>query len=241
MKSQKFQSYKARAIHSLEYADHTLGFSMEAQDAVVTANFRGEDKMSEPYTAVCGGAARGGTTILSYILSACGLPLGSDYGGEDQDFLQQRFEPDGLLDLIHQRNAEYQSWGFKIPGMSCGHYAFFEENARNPVFIYIFRSPFSTALSIIKRAGSAGFSEDRGGFGRAIQASLTSYTEFLQFMRQTDAPVIMISMEAMKKNPQDVVRALVERLNLSVSEQKIAAIAEQISVSGYKRVENLAV
>lgn len=238
MKAQKFQRHRANVIASIESADNTLGFKLIADDAIVAANFGDLETVSAPYTVVGGGAARGGTTILSYILAACGLYMGSNYGGEDKDFLENRFDPVPLTALIEARNAAHQNWGFKIPGLNAGQYGFFDESLRNPVFVFIFRSPFSTATSVLKRA-SAAFPEDRDGFGRATFGALTSYIEFTQFARQTSSPLIIISMEGMKKNPEVVVRELVKLLGFNVSEERLMAIAEQISVSGYKTVASL--
>lgn len=234
-----FQSLKAEVIKNIPDADSDANFRLTASDSVILSNIPSDWKASEKYTVIASGAARGGTTILSYMLTALGLEMGSGHGGEDRDFIEGRNDIKQLELLISQRNNTYERWGLKVPGFTSGHYAFFEKSVRNPIFIFIFRNPISTAKSVIKRAGPP-FTEDRGGFGRALHGALTSYMEFSTFYRQTKSPAIMIEMESLKKNAASVIASIAEVLDLDVSDEILARIAENVSVSGYKNVKDIA-
>ena len=221
------------AAHSTDAGD--TGFVADAGTKMVAINFDDVD-LSSQMTVVCSGAARGGSSILPYLLQNLGLPMGQFEANnyEDIEMLRNRQSVDALAGIIEKRNAQ-DRWGFKIPSLRRGQFKYLEEALRNPVFVYILRNPLMTAQSVITRAAHENYTENRKGFANALEGCLQSYLEFATFMRQTPCPCILLPMEALKTAPRDCVAALDARLGLGADDETIDRLAGEVSVSGYKQ------
>jgi hypothetical protein len=80
-------------------------------------------------TFIVSGIGRGGTTLLAALLREGGLYLGTHLAEsvlEDLDMMHVlRFERDLRLNqVIAQRNAAFENWGFKVPNMAPLHAGF---------------------------------------------------------------------------------------------------------------------
>lgn len=232
----EFREYTQKVNNNRDSADNSLGFEIEPESKIVALNFPADSSLSGPMTAVCSGAARGGSSILPYILQRLGLPMGTFEADnfEDIEMLRNRTNIERLRQVIEKRNGEAERWGFKIPSLRRGQFGFFDEALRKPVYLYIFRNPALAAGSVISRAAAEAYPRDRGGFSNAIQGVVQSYLEFVVFMRQTNAPCLLVPMDNLREKSTAAVGFLSKRLGLEVDEATLADIAEQVRVSGYK-------
>lgn len=235
-----FAPYRQRVIKALRSPDEGNGFAAEEKGGMVFVNFGQQTRIKLPATLICGGAARGGTTILSFLLTLFGQEMGDPEGSEDISFIDARFDPEALKDLITLRNTQHQTWGIKIPGMSCGQYQFFDETCRNPVYIYLYRNPLSVALSTLRHAPERDlFPANRRGLVTALNSAESSYVQFTQFLAVTSSPVILIAMEEMKRSPRRIIRRLIKALRIEVSDERFEAICGLILEGGYKNISDL--
>lgn len=219
------------------------GFSVDNVAKTMSINFGNNFDSDGPFTIVCSGAARGGSSILPFMFSHAGVPMGQFEADnyEDIEILRNRHSPERLLEIIGRRNEEHTRWGFKIPSLRRGQYGFFDANLRNPIFIFIFRNPLLTAQSVVQRANHPNFSPDRKGFGTALHGALQTYVDFTVFIKQTKSPCIMLSMEQLQYTPLECVSVTMDSLGLSVPEDLRRELAEQVQASGYKpRPEKIA-
>lgn len=190
-----------------------------------------------PFTVVCSGARRGGTSTLPYILSRFGLPMGESETDayEDSELLRSRHSVERLEEVIAKRNAANKSWGFKIPSLRRGQLGFFEAKLRNPVFLYIFRNPLQAAQSYLTQVeNSETFPKTRSGLAGALSDTLTSYIEFTAFMNQTRSPCLLLSMEQLQRVPVSFLEDLAARLGLDVKRSVIEDLVETLPVPGFK-------
>lgn len=232
----QFQEY-AKAInqnHSKDISNSPLDVDPAAK--MVAFNFERNFDPDGPYTVICGGAARGGSSILPFLLTRLGVPMGTFEADnyEDIEMLRSRQNTERLLEVIGRRNAKHDRWGFKIPSLRRGQYGFFDAHLRNPLYIFIFRNPLLTAQSVIARANVANFSNDQRGFSTALQGSLQSYIEFTVFIRQTTSPCILMPMEQLKRTPRECVAFLDRALQLNSDPALLEKLATDASESGYK-------
>jgi len=232
----QFQEY-AQIInqnHSKDISNSSLEINQQAK--MVALNFEDNFDPGGAYTVVCSGAARGGSSILPFLLTRLGVPMGTFEADnyEDIEMLRNRQNTDRLLEVIGRRNADHDRWGFKIPSLRRGQFGFFDNHLRNPVYIYIFRNPLLTAQSVVARANVANFSNDQRGLSTALQGCLQSYIEFTVFLRQTKSPCILMPMEQLKGAPQDSVGFLNQALRLESDPALLADLAAEVSESGYK-------
>ena len=235
-----FGPYRKRVMEASRSPDDGNGFASEEKGGMVFVNFGPQMRIPVPATLICGGAARGGTTILSFLLTLFGQEMGDPEGSEDMSFIQARFDPEAMKKLIALRNTQHQTWGVKIPGMSCGQYQFFDETCRNPVYIYLYRNPLSVALSTIRHAPEREtYPANRRGLVKSLNASESSYIQFTHFLAATSSPVILIAMEDMKRNPRRIIRRLIKALRIEVSEERFEAICGLILEGGYKNISEL--
>lgn len=235
-----FAPYRQRVIDACRNPDDGTSFSAEEKGGMAFVNFGPQTRIPVPATLICGGAARGGTTILSFLLTLFGQEMGDPEGSEDMSFIDARFDPEALKTLIALRNSQHQTWGVKIPGMSSGQYQFFDETCRNPVYIYLYRNPLSVALSTIRHAPEHEmYPANRRGLVTSLNASESSYIQFTQFLAVTNSPVILIAMEEMKRNPRRIIRRLIKALRIEVSEDRFEAVCGLILEGGYKNISEL--
>ncbi len=232
----QFREYaqKINANQSKDIAE--TGFETGGASRTVSINFGENFDAAAPYTVVCSGARRGGTSTLPYILSNLGLPMGSFQADtyEDIEILKSRQNAERLSEVIAARNAESDQWGFKVPAIRRGQFGFFDQELRNPVFIYIFRNPLLAAQSYVSQAGSEAFPENRKGFSAAMMDGLQSYMEFTTFMAQTKSPCLLVPMEQLQRAPGQCIEDIAAKLNLDASAEKIAELTESVKVPGFK-------
>ncbi|WP_020397826.1 sulfotransferase [Kordiimonas gwangyangensis] len=104
-----------------------------------------------PKTIVIMGVARGGTSLVAGTVREMGINLGARLGEnhEDPQFLPTEF--DHLRAVIAKRNAELDTWGWKMPH-SIDYIADLQHELRNPHFIFVWRNSLAAAISQTKHS-----------------------------------------------------------------------------------------
>lgn len=156
-----------------------------------------ENKIASQRTIIVLGEARGGTSLAAGILSALGVPMGTQV--DDPIF------EDGVLtrairsgrtknfrNVITQYNALWNIWGFKQPSAK----RFLMRKAsslRNPMFLMIVKD----AVSICSRKN------DLYGYDyvQTMRSVLKSYDEQIRFLSKKRYPALVISYEKLVSNP----------------------------------------
>lgn len=231
----EFKKYITAINDNQGQPQEDLGYTMDPKSKIVAVNFDNFKTHADQMTVVCSGAFRGGSSILPYMLTHLGVNMRNIEADtyEDIDMLRNRQSMDAMKKIIAIRN-EQDRWGFKIPSIRRGQFGFFEDALRNPVFIYIMRNPILSSQSLVQRSKVDKFSSDKKGFGNALFDCVTSYVEFVAFMRQTKSPCIVVPMENLALAPFESVRFLADTLKLPASDDVVKALSEEVRVSGYK-------
>jgi hypothetical protein len=184
-------------------------------------------------TLVICGPTRGGTSLAAYVMLKLGYFLGDNvnHGNhEDLEILAAIKDPELMTAIIASRNQRRGRWGFKVPA-AAHHSEWLADALRNPVFLVVFRNPVAIAKTILKRDPAV--NSDLAGLAWAFQHGLRSM-EFGTQVLMTEAPAILLDVDAARGTPELVVRDLASLFALSASEQAIQEIAQEIRVGGYK-------
>lgn len=187
------------------------------------------------HTIIASGASRGGTTALAYALLRGGVNMGPDLplNLEDDRFVdcikQKRISRTELSKLL--RTSTSERWGFKVPD-AVFHLPWLDQNAVNPVFVFILRSPLATANSVLKH--DPNFSSDSIGFEHAMRHPLTYYSAIADALPLITAPIVLVDYEHLHFRPKYLLPRLFSALNISsdITEQ----IASELSQPDYKQL-----
>ena len=110
----------------------------------------------------------------------------------------------------------------------------FEENLPLPVFLMIFRNPFSVSESLIKHDPNFDFSID--SYKKGLNRSLNDYLKFTKYLDNFNVPIITVEHEKIVKNPELFIREFVDTLNIETDNETIKKAIYLISKPGYKSV-----
>lgn len=210
--------------------EHLYGYQVNGRDVI--HNYVEQRN----FTLVATGSARGGTSILSYLLVNLGFDLGpkSNKQQEDPHFFPWEWDDKRKIkNYILQRNNENNIWGFKMPH-AVNELEFLSENLRNPIFICIYRSPLSVMNSIITRDNE--FYPNESPFYRSYRAlkfACHNYSATLKLFDIND-PFILVDYEIVKEDPVSLIRLLCDVFELSIDISLIHELAQGIKSPGYK-------
>jgi hypothetical protein len=191
---------------------------------------------SGKYTICAMGSARGGTSLIAYILLSLGFELGSEsspLNHEDNNFLPEKFKiPNYVEEYIKIKNSYYDIWGFKMPS-AVKHIQILNNCLRNPIYIFIYRNPLSVLKSIINNEKS--LKKNMLGYVFALRHPLQSYFDSLDLLKGNQ-PVILLKYEDIKNNSLNFIKQLSEIFLIKVDEDELNLISENISKPGYKKI-----
>jgi hypothetical protein len=188
---------------------------------------------------VCG-AAKGRTSVVSYVLRRSGYFIGDrlqEKNHEDLDFVAAIAGENGrsrkicsmrdLGELIAARNASHARWGFKLPG-AVAYLSTLEPMLRNPVFMICLRNPVGVFRSL-----STYRPDLSGDPNRLILPAFRAIREAEEQLNHVRAPTILADMDAAQADPVAFVTELAAALQLQVDPQVLGA---EIGHKGYKRL-----
>ena len=158
-------------------------------------------------TIIVTGLRRSGTSLIAAMLRQAGIFMGSEINDgvhEDEEIARIVATRDtkALRRLIRDRDANYGTWGFKLPMLGVD-----LEPARialfnNPHLIVPFRDPIAISL----RNSLSDFQEPM----QALHASLHEQEALVSFVARLACPVLLLSYEKMLTVPGDLVEAVMQ-------------------------------
>lgn len=189
-------------------------------------------------TVVVLGAFRGGTSLVARVLKALGVFMGAEFAHPDREYdtvedaefqrlLHRRdlltraeivpsdFRADeiaSLRELIAERNARHDLWGWKYPGsvVWCLH-AGIERYLRNPHFVTVFRDPLAVFQHELDK-DRAGASGPRRRDGRSFEWTGLQYRRLIEHVARSGAPHLLISYERATAGAESTRGKLVDAL-----------------------------
>lgn len=185
-------------------------------------------------TLLVTGSPRGATSLIAYVLLRGGYPLAATQrqNHEDREIVAARHDRRRLSAIIAERNATASRWGFKLP-FAAREVAWYADNLRDPVFVMIYRNPLAIARSILHR--HPGWPQSNEGIDKAMRRGLEMMTAGTDVLG-VDAPAILIDVDASKTEPEALVCGLYAALSLDVPADRVAEIAAEVQVSGYRKI-----
>lgn len=152
------------------------------------------------------GAGRSGTTMVSRVLTACGIFMGdhlSPQSHEDRDIrdaLQAR-DHVKFAEICATRNAKWPVWGFKNPGFR-SHMGNIYSIMRNPRLVVTLRDP----LAIAKRNNiSVGVDVMAG-----LMSAARTQKRLIETLQKIECPILLVSYEKALQSPDQIAAAIAE-------------------------------
>lgn len=172
-------------------------------------------------TIVVLGAPRGGTSMLSGALDKLGVYMGDNIGHQKEDPRFREETPlETKLETIAKNNEAHQVWGWKLPN-TIYYYPEVHRHLVNPVFLTIYRNPFSVATSSARH-------DNRDLEQALLRVPIDHYAAMHRMMAQfPDVPLASCSFDAVSHGAgKDVfIDELIAFLGLSVTpEQRAGAL-----------------
>jgi len=167
-------------------------------DGVRVINLSKHEVELDEFSLIVSGLGRSGTTMISKMLSAGGIPMGvpkNDTIHEDQELslAVEAKDKKKIEDIVNLRNQNHKIWGFKRP-LIVKHRSSIEKVFRNPRYVIVFRDPLAVAT---RNSLSLGFN---------IKQALNVYAQqnqiIVDFLDQTNKPVMLVSYEKAISNPK---------------------------------------
>jgi hypothetical protein len=172
---------------------------------------------SKQKTIIVIGTARGGTSMIAGILYHLGIPMGGATEPVFEDVrLASAFETENE-ERIKKIVDEYNSspiWAYKRPA-SVNYLLQLANSVRNPHFVFIFRDILSIANRNSISMGSNVIS--------AMDDALNDYGKIMKFISENNFPFLMCSSEKTNLYPQQVVEALIDFTDITVSKEVVSA------------------
>ena len=158
-----------------------------------------------PIAIVVLGAARGGTSAVAATMDALGVAMGRGALPPVYEDLELALAIEDARETDAQaliaRRSTASPWGFKRPGYS-RHAADYHSRLGNVRYIAIFRDPLATAMR-------AQLSSEADLLG-TMRRTLAEYRRIKVFLRNAQAPALLVSYEKLLENPQGFVDALAD-------------------------------
>lgn len=181
-------------------------------------------------TFVVTGAARGGTSVLSYVLYNAGLFIGERLGKfnhEDQDVLELSRDESSFIarfkNVIERRNAAHRQWGFKLPSATSSLVKALP-HLRNPVLVIAVRNPLATLRTIHKRDPAFFTFADMISYAEQANSSLS-------LVRDTLCPFVLVDIDAARTAPQLFLEEFTQALGLTIADY--ASVTQSLMAGGY--------
>lgn len=193
-----------------------------------------DKRIKENYNLISFGTPRGGTSIIGTLMSIFDFEMGDNTHSTVHEDMSFKGVPVENWDKIIQEKAEkFEGWSLKMPIASqC--LETFEKNLPNPVFLMIFRNPFSVAESLIKHDVNFDFNFD--SYKKGLNKSLNDYLKFTKYLNEFNVPIIIVEHEKITKKPEFFIREFVDTLNIKTNEETIQKALELIATPGYKQI-----
>ncbi|MCT7584005.1 hypothetical protein N5U55_07760 [Aliarcobacter butzleri] len=227
---------RKESINNLELRKHTMDINIKSFTTLTI--FRTnmlKNLVTGPYNLIAAGTPRGGTSILGLLMRVFNFEMGNNVHPdkyEDLDLHQNPIELWG--ELIKEKIKKTPAWSVKYPAAT-RHLKLFFNYCPKPIFLIIIRNPFSVTKSMIKHDET--YSENLMSYNRGMEIALESYLQFNRYIKDINAPFIVVEHEKISKNPEIFVREFVEVLNVNTDEDTIQKAIKLISTPGYKKVE----
>ena len=159
------------------------------------------DELEKQRTYAIFGTRRGGTSMVAGLARALGLDLGNvrqRKNNEDPRF--QNRPLDRMREVVEERNAEHDVWGWKFP--AAGNYLPELSNTlRNPYFVIVYRDPVAAALSQAKRDREFNKRSARLALHESAANSATNTGLALA----TERPCLLVSHEQAVAKPEGLI------------------------------------
>ena len=186
-------------------------------------------------TLIVLGAPRGGTSMVSGLLRILGIFMGHRIEGnhEDRDFIKwkRKNEKEKAIELVDERNQENDIWGVKVPGLILW-MKDLEEHFRNPMYIIIYRNTFTSAISKVEKKNVE--------LPLALSVTQNFYSLILEFVKESQNPMLFLSYENCCDNPIEFIETLSEFIGTSPSKEVFEKCMNFINPKkGYQKLENL--
>tara|TARA_R110001583_G_scaffold17482_2_gene70646 strand:+ start:10772 stop:11398 length:627 start_codon:yes stop_codon:yes gene_type:complete len=181
------------------------------------------DKRLEKATIIVLGPGRSGTSLVANLLGKSGVDMGDYTSATAEDLKMASILKNKNYGAINafcdEKFKKLNFWGWKRPE-TINHLDEVDKEVISPVYICLFRDVFAIAK---RNEVSMGRDVSEG-----IHSSLRSYMRMNNFIKETDAPLIMISFEKLKEDYQLLFSALskVVEIDYTVSDNVLAEMKE---------------
>jgi hypothetical protein len=175
-------------------------------------------------TVVATGAGRSGSTMVSRILIDLGVPMGqtlTDHSLEDVEFhlpIRERRRAD-FTALCRQRDALYDKWGFKFPGIR-NQLPGLVGSMREPRLIVTFRD----LLAMSTRKHAALHAE----ILETMLLSAQDHSRFITNIIKAGVPTLLLSYEKCMLNPERAIGRVAEFVGVPVEDGRMAGIVKSV-------------
>jgi hypothetical protein len=176
-------------------------------------------------TLIVTGIARSGTSMVAATLREAGIYFGKviyDVVHEDAQILQQLIsgKRENMLDLIRERNAQHEVWGFKIPNLHhmlpCADLGIF----RAPHLISIYRDPVAIA---VRERLSEHIDE-----AKALVRASNAQVSMIEYCARSKCPTLLLSYEKALLAPEEFVDGLLAFCGIKCTPEQRLAMLQQV-------------
>jgi hypothetical protein len=152
------------------------------------------------------GSARGGTSLVAGALHHLGIFTGdkSNLPVFEDVLLSEAFESNDLEQakaIVDRYTKEHYIWAWKRPA-ALNYLDKVEAVIPNPFYIFIFKDIFAIA-----NRNNISMKAD---IGKGLQSALADYGKIVDFVSNTDKPVMLVSAEKALQNKESFVSALIK-------------------------------
>jgi hypothetical protein len=206
------------------------GAAVESADSSARARHivLGTPNHDAPKTVVILGLPRGGTSMVAGVVRELGIDLGPRLGvnHEDPHFLPT--DLDVIRRRIRERNAQDQTWGWKMPH-STDYIDRIETDLRNPHVIFVFRNILGVALSQERHSAAE--------LDIALDFSLQKMGTMLSKIGKLSCPKLLIDYDSAVRAKEDFVSTLSSFLGLEPDSAEVTrALAFIDPAQGYRQI-----
>lgn len=168
--------------------------------------FHADAPLPRERTIAVGGQYRGGTSMVAGLLRILGVPIGRNLEPGNNEDLELRNATDARLqEVVARRNAEYEVWGWKDPGLHRSLYHSFSV-LRNPRFVIVLRDVFACAQAEKWK----GVTKDVVTMLRRKHDEQTRILGFVDRILAARRPLLLVSYERTLVNPARCVEQLAQ-------------------------------
>lgn len=181
-------------------------------------------------TFVVLGVSRGGTSMVSGLLSLFGISMGKTLStGSHEDPAFHDHDTSRLRKLIVERNSEHSYWGWKYPH-TLDYLGKIHGQLRNPHFVVIYRDAMSVAQAFQRADGT--------DLKIALKDAQRRYDKLTRFCLDCEDPLMTISYEKAINNPNALLRELARFCGVSMSLELKARCLQFIEPGRYVALQS---